>query len=177
MRGVWKLTAAGVTAIWLGVAGAAWAQQPPPAPPGAPPAGPMGGPAGGPGGFRGDPGGFRRGPGCMVQDGRLTEMLSRAHWRLRITPQEDSAWTKMTQDVTTALQPLASECGQRPAPAATLPDRLARMVQIGQVRQQVLGGVQSAVSTMYAQLAPDQKAEADRMFRRHGRERRGMQRP
>jgi hypothetical protein len=106
--------------------------------------------------------------GCFVQNGRLTEMLARAHWDLRITPAEDPAWTKMTQDVTAALQPLADQCGKRPTPAATLPERLARMVQMGQQRQQVMAGVQAAVTTMYDQLAPDQKAAADRMFRRHG---------
>ncbi len=153
MRRGLKFAAVGLTAFGLALGSAAWAQQ---APAGGPPAGPAGH-------------GRMGGPGCMFQGSRLTEMLSRAHWTLRITPEEDAAWTKMASDVTTALQPLAQECGQRPAQAVALPDRLSRMVEMGQKRDQAFSGVQQAVATMYAQLSPDQKAEADRMFPWHGR--------
>ncbi len=159
MRPVRLLALAGLTALSL--TGAALAQ---PVPPGPPPGDPQGrGPHGG-GPHGGDP--SSGGMACFVQNGRLTDALSRAHWRLRITPEEDAAWTKMTQDITTALQPLAQDCGKPRPTATTLPDRLALMSQMGQQHQQIMAGVQQAVATMYAQLSPEQKGEADRMFRR-----------
>ncbi len=97
------------------------------------------------------------GGGMMV--GWLNHLLP----KLNLTDAQKPAWTKLTDALTAAHQPVAAACAQfagQPAPA-TLPDRLARMQAMQSAHATAMQTAIPAIVEFYNGLTPDQKKVMD----------------
>ncbi len=110
------------------------------------------------------------------QGDRMQQHQKRLHDALKLTPQQEAAWTKYQES-----HPVAQR-GQRPDPAEfdklTSPERADRMLELQKQRQDAMGKHVVALKDFYAQLNPEQKKTFDEQMQRGGRHgQRGGQRP
>ena len=95
--------------------------------------------------------------GCAVRDGKLRQVISIAHVRLGITPDQDADWTRMAGDIAIAAEPLIPEC-DRPTdpPAKDWADTLEQMRHQAMLLA-VLARGQAAAAAMWQKLSPAQQ--------------------
>lgn len=105
-------------------------------------------------------GGERGGPGAMS-----AQHLERMKTRLKITAQQEAAWTAFA---TQATEQAAKMRSLMPAPAdrdaakaLPAPERMARHTEMMSRRLAGMQAVNAAFKDLYAQLTPEQKALAD----------------
>lgn len=112
-----------------------------------------------------------RGGGCMgdgamsgrFENGRFAERMKqhqqRLHDTLKLTPQQEPAWTKFQES-----HPFAGNA-KRPDPAdlakLTAPERADKMLEMQKQHQDDMGKHVAAMKDFYAQLTPEQKKVFD----------------
>lgn len=146
-------------ALGLGIAIPVFAQPAPGQGPGATAAAP--GPAG-----RGDFAARHLARMCEDQDARIAGMLAYSEKKLHITDQQHDAWTKFANAVTGGEKPMQEFCTKykgQPMPTA-LPQRLERAEAMMSARLEQMKQVKPALTTLYAQLTPEQQKQADHLL-------------
>lgn len=104
--------------------------------------------------------------GARQADGRFAERMKmqqqRVHDALKLTPQQESAWTKYQES-----HPFAGKADRpnRPDPAEmaklTAPERADKMLEMQKQRQDDMSKHVVAMKDFYAQLTPEQKKTFD----------------
>lgn len=114
---------------------------------------------------------FAQRGGCMgdgmmggkVADGRFADRMQqhqqRLHDALKLTPQQEPAWTKFQES-----HPFAGNA-KRPDPAEmaklSAPERAEKMLEFQKQHQEAMGKHVNAMKDFYAQLTPEQKKVFD----------------
>lgn len=114
---------------------------------------------------------FAHGGGCMgdgpmggrYSEGRFAERMKmhqqRLHDALKLTPQQEAAWTKYQQ-----AHPFNGDA-KRPDPAEmaklSAPERADRMLELQKQHQDAMSKHVAAMKDFYAQLTPEQKKVFD----------------
>lgn len=122
------------------------------------------GPGMGPGG-PGGPGGPRFEKMCSQLDARVAGRLAFAETALKLTADQQAAWSTLKTAVNNALAPIRKDCDtlkDKPMPTS-LPERLERMEQMHTTRLTVLQSIRPAITTFYQTLTAEQKQIADTM--------------
>jgi len=116
--------------------------------------------------------------GGRYAEGRFADRMKmhqqRLHDALKLTPQQEAAWTKFQES-----HPFAGNA-QRPEPAdmakLTAPERAEKMLEWQKQHQDAMGKHVAAMKDFYAQLTPEQKKTFDEQAQfgpRNGRGPRG----
>ncbi len=115
--------------------------------------------------------GMHRGDPARMQE-RIDKRLAALKAKLKITPEQESAWTTFTL----SMKPPAS-MGQRPErdewTKLSTPERIDKMRALRSVHQAEMDKIGDAVKAFYMTLTPEQKKTFDAQ-RMHGGHRGGM---
>lgn len=98
----------------------------------------------------------------------INQRIERMHGRLRITPQQEAAWTAFAQVMRDNAAKDEQAYRQHASGVATMSavDNLRMFAGIEQQRAQELQALAASFETLYASLSDEQKHTADAIFRR-----------
>ena len=105
---------------------------------------------------------------CEAGDATVAGLLTFAEVRLKITPDEQAAWSRFKQAAQGSLASFQKTCAElpkrRPAQPPKLPDRLASMERMMTAHLDQLRQMRAAVADLYPALTADQQQLADRLL-------------
>ncbi len=102
---------------------------------------------------------------CDTAAERHAEILASSEARLKLAEAQKPAWSKFVEAANAAHQSMFEKmCGaNKPAPARTLPQRLAREETMAQIKLDHLKAIGPSLLALYQTLSPEQQKIADHL--------------
>ncbi len=101
---------------------------------------------------------------------RVDKRITRLHQQLKITPDQETAWTAFAQVMRDNVTSIDKAYKDRSASLETMsaPDNMRNFAQIEQARADGVQKLATSFQTLYDALSDSQKKTADTLFRHYG---------